>query len=852
MKTFSRNTIAMVILALTLYACNTPTPTPTETTNAVVGPASGDVASVSLTVVAVNGSTVFNTVGQVINYSYTVTNTGNPALAGPVAAADNKTTLPACAAVSSVGNLNNNLDKGEAIICTSQYAINQNDLNAGSVVSTAIAQVGGVNSNTITTTVPMATNKSLTLTVTPNLTTYSAVGQVITYAYTVKNTGAAPLGPDQFKITDSKIPAVINCDAPNRTLGPGESIPCSAQYAVTQSDLGAANITSTVTASGGGATSQPVTTVVTRGVVTGGNYIKDSNITHTVVSGEWLYQIARCYNADITAVLAANPQIPNPHWILPAMTVSVPKIGSRGGTIYGPPCAGYYVAQVGDTWENIGTRFNADVVVLKAANKSVASPSLGICLKIPLNSAGGAATPQTALTACPAGSGTPPTPDPNQTIPINFPPGTTGTTVAGSIAGTASIRYLLTVLQGQTLTVKVNAPANTVTVGITASNGTVMKAQDANLTFTGTIPSTGAITINVTGADSSTKQFSLEVSAVNPPVPILFERVADVNPGVNSSNPAYFANFNGQLFFRATGNDNTGAELWKYDPATKTPSRMTDKVSGPGSFDPAFLTTYNGALYFRANGNDGGGVELWRWNGSDAGRVTDINAQAGDANPSYLTVFSNWLYFSAKGTEGKGNELWRTDGTSTLLVADINTGPGDSNPAHLAVFNNALYFSAVSTDGKGVELYKFDGTNAPTRVTDINPDAGNANPAYLTAFNNALYFSAISNDGKGIELWKYDGVNAPVRATDINPEAGDSAPSFITLFNNALYFSAISNDGKGIELWKYDGSSAKLVGDLNTVSNSSPSYLLVFNNELLFQANGNDNAGTEIWKFKGP
>jgi ELWxxDGT repeat protein len=852
MKNFTRYVSLGIVTALALYGCNiggaTSTPSPSE---AIFGPASGDAASVSLTVVAVNGATVFNTVGQVINYSYTVTNTGNPALAGPVGVADNKTTLPTCAAVTSVGNANNNLDNDEAVLCTSQYTINQNDLNAGSVVSAALAQVGGIPSNTVNTTVPMAANKSLTLTVTPNVTTYSAAGQVITYSHTIKNTGATPLGPDQFRISDNRTALPISCDVPNRTLGLSESIACSGSYTVTQSDLGAANITSTFTASGGGATSQPVTTVVARGVITGGNYTKGSNISHTVVSGEWLYQIARCYGADITAVLAANPQIPNPHWILPAMTVNVPNIGSKSA-IYGPPCVGYYVVQVGDTWDNIKTRFNADVTVLQAANRN-ASLSNGTCIKIPLNSAGGAATPQTALTSCPAGSGAGPTPDPNQTIRITFPPNTTGTTVTGSIAGTASIRYLLAVAQGQTLNVKVNATANTVTLGITAFNGTLMKAQDANLTFTGTIPSSGDLTINVTGADSSTKQFSIEVSVTNPTSPSLFERVADVNPGINSSDPAYLANFNGQLFFRATGNDNTGAELWKYDLATKTPSRMTDEVPGPTSFDPAFLTSYNGALYFRANGNDGGGVELWRWNGSDAGRLTDINAGAGDANPSYLAVFNGFLYFSAKGSDNAGVELWRTDGINQpTRVADINTGPGDSNPAYLTVFGNALYFSAVSTDGAGVELWKYDGANPPTRISDINAGVGNSNPAHMAVFNNALYFSAIGNDNMGIEIWRYDGVNAPSRVTDINPGAGDSAPSFLTVFNNALYFSAISNDGKGIELWKYDGSSAKLVGDLNTVGNSSPSYLLVFNNELYFQANGNDGAGAELWKFKGP
>lgn len=847
MITFKRLITLGVATSLILYGCIArPTATPEDITE----PAnfSGDIPSVSLAVVAVNGTTVFNTVGQTINYSYSVKNTGNPTLTGPVTVADNRTTPPVCAAVTTVGNLDNNLDKDETVTCASAYTITQNDLNAGSVASTATAQVGGINSNTATTTVPMAAvNKTLTVTVTPSTTTYNAAGQIITYAYLVKNTGAAPIGPDQFKVTDSKQTAVINCDVANRTLGPGESVSCSAQYTVTQADLGAADITNTVTASGGGVTSPAVNGVITKGVITGGNYTKGSNISHTVVSGEWLYQIARCYGADINATLAANPQIPNLHYILPAMTVNVPNIGSKG-TIFGPPCAGSYVAQIGDTWENIATRFNADVIVLKAANRTILSPSLGNCLKIPLNSAGGATPAQTALTACPSTS--PVTPQPGTSdIRITFPSGSTGTNVVGSVTGTATIRYLVAVSQGQTLTVKLTGPANTLTLGITAAGGSALKAQDTNLTFTGTVPTSGDVVITVIGTEASTKQFSLEVSAVTPST-TTFERVADINPGPPNSDPAYFANFNGQLFFRATGNNNAGAELWRYDPTTKLPGIADDINPGPTGSDPAFLASYNGALYFRANGGDGNGAELWRWNGSDSGRVAEINAGAADANPAYLTVFNNFLYFSATGSDGKGNELWRTDGTSTQLIADIN-GSGDSNPSHLAVFNNALYFSAVSTDGKGVELYKFDGTTAPVRVSDINPEAGNANPAYLAVFNNALYFSAISNDAKGIELWKYDGTNAPVRVTDINPEAGDAAPTFLTVFNGSLYFSAISNDGKGVQLWKFDGASPKLVGDVNPAGNDGPAYLIVFNNELLFQANGNDNAGVELWKLKG-
>lgn len=848
MNVFTRFLVLGMIIALALYGCNIGggSATPTVAPAVFVGPASGEAGSISLDVTAASG--VFDSVGDVINYSYTVRNTGVLPLAGPVAVADDKTSLPACSAVNSVGNFDNNLDNNEAVICLSSYTINQNDLNAGSVTSNATAQIAGISSSRVTTTVQIVNNRTLTVTVTPNITTYTAVGQEITYTYVVKNTGTTALGPAQFVVTDNKIAAPINCDVSNKTLNPNDTLTCSAKYTVTQNDMNATNIVNSVTATGGGATTaQPGTSTVTRGAASNSNFTKGANITHQVRSGEWLYQIARCYGADIKATLAANPQIQDPHWILPAMTVTVPNIGSNG-TIYGPPCAGYYVVQVGDTWENIGTRFNANVDVLKAANKSIASPSAGNCLKIPLNSAGGAATPQQAATACPSSGGTVPTPSGTTTIRITPP-----VTLSSNVQASGRVRYVFSATQGQTLTVKItNSPANELALMVTASNGSVMKGQDTNLTFNGTVPSTGDTNVDIIAVSgASAKNFTLEISLTTQSVSP-FERAADINPGATGSDPAYLAEFNGQLFFRATGNDNAGAELWKFDPATKTSTRAADIMPGTGSGDPSYLMAYNGELYFRANG-DGAGVELWRFNGSSPGRMPDINNGPADSSPAYLTVFNNKLYFSAKGSDSTGVELWRTDGVTNELVADINGGTGDSNPSYLTVFNNSLYFSAVSADGKGVELWKYDGTNAPVRVTDLNPDLGNSNPSYLAVFNNALYFAANANDGKGVELWKYDGTNTPTRVSDINPEAGDSAPAFLTLFNGALYFSAVGNDGKGFELWKYDGVNAPtLVGDPNPAANTGPSYLFVFNNELYFQANGNDNAGTELWKFKGP
>jgi hypothetical protein len=117
---------------------------------------SGEMSPVQLTVQVVNATTTFNTVGQVINYTYVVTNTGNIHLAGPVNITDDKVAVT-CPGVETVGNNNNFLDQGEILTCTGTYSITRADLNAGSVTNIATANVGGIASAIASTVVRLAT-----------------------------------------------------------------------------------------------------------------------------------------------------------------------------------------------------------------------------------------------------------------------------------------------------------------------------------------------------------------------------------------------------------------------------------------------------------------------------------------------------------------------------------------------------------------------------------------------------------------------------------------------------------------------------------------------------------------------
>jgi len=831
MSKIIRFSLGAAVVLLAMYACSISgsTPAPADF--------SGDVPAVGLTMQVVNASTVFNTVGQTINYSYVVTNIGNSVLAGPVTVAADRMTVQ-CPEVNTIGDNDTDLDQAESLACTSSYNITQADLNAGSVAINATAKVGGITSNTANAAVNMTANKVLTITTSANPATFSQVNQTITFTYVVKNTGTTSLGPTQFVVRDERIGPLINCDVPNKTLATNETVTCTATTPITDNDMTAGFITSRASASGGGATTiETVSITVNKsgGGAPSSSFTPGSTITHIVKEGEWMLQIARCYGADFNAVVRANPHVVDPNKIWPVVdTLTIPNLGSNG-KIYGPPCVVPYTVQSGDTWNSIAQKFNADVAVLMEANKNL-SLTNGTTLKIPINSAGG----------------TQPIPLPGgDAIRITFPAGSTSVTISGAVNASSTIRYVVNATAGQTLNIKVTPSANEVGLGVISPSNAVLKQLDSTLTWSGTITVNGDHFISVASiAGTASKTFQMEVSLTTTAASPL-ERVADINAGAGDSSPSYLWVFNNALYFRADGNDGTGAELWKYDIASNKASRVTDVNLGTGSSEPAFLKDYNSALYFRANGNDGGGTELWRFNGSATGRLTDIYSGTGDSNPSHMAVFNNNLYFSANGNDGFGVELWKTDGTAVSRVADIHAGTGDSNPSYLVVYNNALYFSALSNDGFGTELWKYDGTNNPVRISDINAGVGNSNPAYMTVFNNVLYFSANGNDGFGTELWKYDGTNVS-RAADINVGAGDSVPAYLTVFNNQLYFSANGNDTAGFELWRFNGTNAGRVVDINKTGDSNPSFLTVFNNELYFQANGGDGAGKELWKFKGP
>jgi len=78
--------------------------------------------------------------------------------------------------------------------------------------------------------------------------TYSAVGDVVTFQFTVTNTGNVTLR-DTITVVDGDIPATLSCPSVGPVdVAPGGSVVCSAPWSADQADLDAGSFVNTAVA----------------------------------------------------------------------------------------------------------------------------------------------------------------------------------------------------------------------------------------------------------------------------------------------------------------------------------------------------------------------------------------------------------------------------------------------------------------------------------------------------------------------------------------------------------------------------------------------------------------------------
>ena len=192
----------------------------------------------ALAIVKTADPSTYDYAGDVISYSYLVTNSGNVTLSGPFTVSDDKAADEFCPATAS-------LAPGASIICAASYIIQQSDLDAGELTNVASATNGTVTSPTDTVTSLATQSPALTLAKSANPLQYSQVDQVITYDYVLTNSGNVTLSAP-FTVDDDKAP--VTCPAEVAFLAPGEELHCAATSTITQTDLDNGTLTNIATA----------------------------------------------------------------------------------------------------------------------------------------------------------------------------------------------------------------------------------------------------------------------------------------------------------------------------------------------------------------------------------------------------------------------------------------------------------------------------------------------------------------------------------------------------------------------------------------------------------------------------
>ncbi|MEU8541540.1 hypothetical protein AB0C52_16400 [Streptomyces sp. NPDC048717] len=179
-------------------------------------------------------------IGETVQYTYTVTNSGQTALTN-IAVQDDHVATVTCQATS--------LAVGASTTCTGTYVVAQADA-PGPLRNVARATGTDPENNPVTSppaevTLEVVAVSSMTIDKTTASTGPVHVGDTVTYAYTVTNTGTVTL--HSVGVTDDHVTGV-NCD--RTTLAPGESATCTGTYVVTAADGTAGSVTNTAHATG--------------------------------------------------------------------------------------------------------------------------------------------------------------------------------------------------------------------------------------------------------------------------------------------------------------------------------------------------------------------------------------------------------------------------------------------------------------------------------------------------------------------------------------------------------------------------------------------------------------------------
>ena len=201
----------------------------------------GQALAPHLAITKVPNPTTYTATGDVIDYTIVLTNDGNvtlndPTVSDPLVSALDCGTVPA------------SLAPGEKVTCTATHTITDADMTAGYWNNTATGTAHSGNTTITveaeaTVTGPVRT-PHISITKTANPTTYTQVGNVISYTIVLTNDGNVVL--TNPTVTDPKVSS-LDCGTLPASLAPGKKITCTASHTITQADVDAGSFKNTAT-----------------------------------------------------------------------------------------------------------------------------------------------------------------------------------------------------------------------------------------------------------------------------------------------------------------------------------------------------------------------------------------------------------------------------------------------------------------------------------------------------------------------------------------------------------------------------------------------------------------------------
>ncbi|MBD8519027.1 DUF11 domain-containing protein, partial [Plantibacter sp. CFBP 8804] len=189
--------------------------------------------------------------GDTIEYTFTVTNTGNVSVSD---VAITETAFTGTGDDIKVVCDATNAAPQQSVVCTGSYKVTQADVNAGHIDNTAIATAVAISDvnvasdpSSVAMTIVAEPGISLVKSATP---TDLVLNDKVTYSFVITNTGNVSIqdiAVAEGAFTGTGELSAIDC-GDDRTLDPDKQLICEADYVITQDDVDAGVLSNTATA----------------------------------------------------------------------------------------------------------------------------------------------------------------------------------------------------------------------------------------------------------------------------------------------------------------------------------------------------------------------------------------------------------------------------------------------------------------------------------------------------------------------------------------------------------------------------------------------------------------------------